>query len=141
EAARPAAALPLLGERQRALQRARLDPEQLEIVVEPGCGLEAAVETRVAGDLPALVADHDLAGADRRLHPQPDQRDRHRVAVLPDRDQGLRVHPRRGVLSRLVVLERQLPERSPLEPERLTDRLGAAGDPPPELAEAAVVEQ
>jgi hypothetical protein len=38
----------------------------------------------VAGDLPALVADDDLARADRRADAQPGQRDGDRVAVLTD---------------------------------------------------------
>ncbi len=37
--------------------------------------------SELAGDLAPSVADHELAGADLRLHPQPDERDRHRVAV------------------------------------------------------------
>ena len=48
----------------------------------------------MAGDLAAVVADHDLARADPGADAQPDQRDRDRVAVLPDRDQRLRVDAR-----------------------------------------------
>jgi hypothetical protein len=78
-------------------------------VVEPGGGLKAPVQAWVAGDLASLVADHDLARADPGGDAQPDQADRHRVTVLPDRDQCLRVDARRGLLGRLVLLERQLP--------------------------------
>jgi hypothetical protein len=110
-------------------------------VVEPGGSLEAPGESRVAGDLAALVADHDRARPDPGRDAQPHQRHRHRVAVLPDRDQRLHVDARRGVLGRVEVVERQLPQRPHIDPERLTDGLGAATDPPPEIGEAAVFEQ
>jgi len=87
------------------------------------------------------VADHDLARTDPRRHPQADQGDRDRVAVLPDRHQRLRIHARRCLLGRLVLLEGQLAERPRLHSERLTDRLVAAGDPPREVGEASVLEQ
>jgi len=83
------------------LSAARLALQELEVVIEPGCDLEAAVQARVAGD---LVTDHDLAGADLRLHPQPDAGDRHRVTILADRDERFRVDARRRQLGRLVVL-------------------------------------
>jgi len=133
--------LALLAQRQRALERTRLDPQQLEVVVEPGGGLVAGVQACVAGDLAAIVADHDLACADRRLHAQPDERDRYRVAVLPDRDQRLRIDARRRMLARVEVDDRLLPQRPRLDCERLADRLGAAADPAAEVGEAAVLEQ
>src|SRR6266511_2527829 len=95
----------------------------------------------MAGDLAALVADHDLARADPGGDAQHDQRDRDRVAVLPDRDQRLLIDARRCLLARVEVLDRQLPQRATLDPQRLPDRLGAADDPPLELGEAAVLEQ
>ena len=61
EAGGPATPLALLAQRERALERARLALQQLEVVVEPGGGLVAAVQTRMAGDRAALMADHELA--------------------------------------------------------------------------------
>ncbi|MBA3262636.1 MAG: urea transporter [Thermoleophilaceae bacterium] len=52
----------------------------------------------MARDL-APVGEHgDLAGADPGAQPAADQRDRHRVAVLTDRDQRLVIHARCGFL-------------------------------------------
>ena len=70
EAARPRAAVAFLGERQRALQPARLALQQLEVVIKRRAGAESAVQPFVAGDLAALMADDDLAGADRGSDPQ-----------------------------------------------------------------------
>jgi hypothetical protein len=94
EAGRPAAALALLPQRQRSLERSRLALEELEVVVEPRGRLEAALQPRVPSDLAPRLRDHDLARADPGGDAQADQRDRYRVAVLPDRDQGLRVDAR-----------------------------------------------
>src|SRR6266498_3544433 len=72
----------------------------------------------MAGDLAALVADHDLARADPGGDAQPDQRDRDRVAVLPDRDQRLLIDPRRQVPARvdqkaLVTIRRSSSAKQP----------------------------
>jgi len=110
-------------------------------MVEPSGGLVAAMKARVAGDLAPCVVDHDLVGADPSGDAQTDQGDRHRVAVLPDRDQRLAVDARARPLARVVVAGRQLPQQARLDPERLPDRLGAAADPPLEVGEAAILEQ
>jgi hypothetical protein len=95
----------------------------------------------MAGHLPALGADHDLARAHLRLDAPADERHRHRVAVLPDRDQRLGIDAWRRRLGRLEFLDRQLPQRTAVEPQRLADRLGAAADPPLQVGEAGVLQQ
>jgi hypothetical protein len=73
-------------------------------------------------DQAAVVGDPDLACADPRVHPQPDQCDRDRVTVLADRDHRLAVDPRRGLLGAVEALGRQRAQPAAFELQRLSDR-------------------
>ena len=50
---------------------------------------EPSLQPLVARDLPLLVEDLDLPGADLHEHLAAHERDRHRVTVLTDRNQRL----------------------------------------------------
>ena len=80
---------------ERSGQGAGLLDEQLKIVVKLGGDTEAPGEPIVGGDQLAAVADGDRPGTDLREHPQPDECDRDRVAILANGDHRLGVHPRR----------------------------------------------
>ena len=141
EAVGPRAAVAFLGQRDRVLQPAGLVVEQLEVVIELGAGPELAVQPLVAGDLTAAVVDRDLPRADPGADLQPGERDRHRVAVLADRDQRLRIHPRGGGLARVERLGRQRAQQRPLGRPRLPDRHRPPVDPPAEILLAAGEQQ
>jgi len=74
-----------------------------------------------------------LARADPGGDAQSGERDRHRVAVLADRDQRLGVDARRRGLSGVERLARQRAQQRPLGRPRLADRLAAPDDPPGEV--------
>ena len=137
EAARPSPALALLVQRDRPGERAGLVDQQLEVVVKLGGDPEPAGQAVVAGDRLAVVRDRDLPGADLGQDPQPDQADRHRVAVLTNRHHRLRVDPRARVLAGLRPLGGQRSQQRPLRGQRLTDRAALPGDLPPEVGLAA----
>ena len=91
----------------------------------------------MAGDWLAVVRHHDLPGADLGQHPQPDQADRHRVAVLANRHHRLRIDPRARVLAGQRALRGQRSQQRPLARERVTDGAAMPGDLPPEIGLAA----
>ena len=91
------------------------------------------------GDHVAVVGDADLARADPGVHPQPDQGDRDRVAVLADRDHRLGIDARRGLFGRLEALARQRAQQPPLAVERLPDRPRPAADRALEIGPAPLL--
>ncbi len=82
----------------------------------------------MSGDQPSVVVQGDLAGADPCCDPQADQADRHRVAVLADRDQGLGVDPGPGRLGGVEGLGWQRAQKRRLPLKRLAHRFATAAD-------------
>jgi hypothetical protein len=76
EAVGPGAAFALLAQRERARERAGLDLEQLEVVVQLRAGAEAAPQPLMTRDLAPAMAEHDLPGADPRRDTQTGEPDR-----------------------------------------------------------------
>ena len=110
-------------------------------MIELGAGLVLAVQPLMARDLTPAMVDRDLARADPRADLQSGQRDRHRVAVLTDRDQRLAVHPGRGGLARVIRLARQREQQRALCRPRLTDRHRPSIDPASKIGLAALQQQ
>ena len=124
-------------QRDRPGERARLVDQQLQVVVE----LRRRRRTGRPGGRGARPAcrrgDRDLPGADLDEHAQPDQADRHRVAVLANGHHRLRIDPRTRLLAGLRPLVGQRSQQRPLACERLADRARVPGDPAREVGLAA----
>lgn len=134
EALRPASALALLVEGERARQGAGLAAQQVEVVVEASRDREAAPEALVAGHLGAVVDDGDLPGPDEGAHPQAREADGNRVAVLAEGDEALLVDADLGLLPARKGLGGEGPQERALAGERLAHGLGPPGDPPAEVS-------
>ena len=137
EAARPLSSQTLVVQRDGPGERARLVDQQVEIVLQLRRDTEPARETIVRSDRIAVVGDHDHPRADLRVHAQPDQADRDRVAVLTNGHHRLRVNAWARLLAGLRALSRQRSKQRPLARERLTDRARMPDDPPREIGLAA----